>query len=95
MPFISTFQKSTYTSPCLHSFRKSSQAAYYFVTDSTFEQNTLTWALLSWAHSHLVKLILKEKAFEVGATPGQSFSKDNLGLSSRLVSAERIKTNAF
>lgn len=34
--------KSTFTSPCLNFFKRSSQAAYYFVTDSDFEPNTLT-----------------------------------------------------
>lgn len=64
--------KSTFTSPCLNFFKlRSSQAAYYFVTDSNFEPNTLTWASLSWTHSHPVKLILTEEAARTGATSGQ------------------------
>lgn len=43
--------KTTSTSPCLNFFKRSSQAAYSFVIDSSFEPDTLTWASLSWTQN--------------------------------------------
>lgn len=84
--------KSTSTSPCLNFFKlRSSQAAYYFVTDSSFESNTLTWTSPSWTHSHPVKLILTEKAAQTGATSGQQYSKTAWGFGQGLYLQEESK----
>lgn len=67
--------KTTSTSPCLNFFKRSSQAAYSFVIDSSFEPDTLTWASLSWTQNRLVKLMLTEKAAQMGRPQGSKTVK--------------------
>lgn len=67
--------KSTSTSPCLNFFKRSSQAAYSFVIDSSFKPDTLTWASLSQTQSRLVKLMLTEKAAEMRRHQGSKTVK--------------------
>lgn len=67
--------KSTSTSPCLNFFKRSSQAAYSFVIDSSFEPDTLTWASLSRTQSRLVKRMLTEKAAEMRRHQGSKIVK--------------------
>lgn len=55
---------------CSDLFRKSIWLTYYFGTELSFKQNTLTWALPVWINSEFVTLNLEEETTNVGTTSG-------------------------